>query len=141
VCISATDGNSSKFGSNPTPDQSGANFSFLEYVVLGYLRVTESLAGKKVVRSGTSHATVVATVVAAISMPVLRDCKGDFVSQDDKVAYQKTENALWTKRGMQKTFDEMTNMQLERDSCGFALYSHGPCCLLLATSMQKPRNL
>jgi hypothetical protein len=119
VCVNATDGNGNKFGGNPTPDRSGANFSFLGCAVPGYLRATESSTPKKVSRSGTSHATAVATAVAAISMQILRDCEHDFVSPDDKVAYQKTEKALRTKRGIQAIFYEMTNMQRRRDGYDF----------------------
>jgi subtilisin family serine protease len=119
LCINATDGNGDKFGGNPTPDRSGANFSFLGCAVPGYLRAIESEKVTKVARSGTSHATAVAAAVAAISMQIFQDCEGDFNSPDDKVAYQKTKEALRTKRGMQKIFYEMTNMQLGRDGYDF----------------------
>jgi hypothetical protein len=119
VCINATDGNGNKFGGNPTPDRSGANFSFLGCTVPGYLRAIESSTATKVYRSGTSHATAVATAVAAISMQILRDCESDFVSLAEKLAYKRTEKALRTKRGMQNVFYEMTHMQLARDGYDF----------------------
>jgi hypothetical protein len=119
LCINAAYGHGNKYGNNPTPGRNKTRFSLLGCAVEGYRRKVESTKPIKVSRCGTSHATAVATAVAAISMQILRDCRKHFDSADDEDAHQKAEKVLRTKPGMEKIFYHMTDMDRERDGYDF----------------------
>jgi hypothetical protein len=113
--MAAAHGNGKNYDYNPRPNRNRQSFSILGCAVPGYLP-SES---KKNYRSGTSHATAVATAVAAIIMQVLRDCKDDIIKDKEygREQYMYTENMLRTKSGMEKVFRQMVDE--DHDSGGY----------------------
>jgi hypothetical protein len=117
--ITAAHGNGNKYGNNPTPSRNSQSFSMLGYAVEGYLRAVDSPNPTKVRQSGTSHATAMATAVAAITMQILRDCKDEIIEEMGREAYDYTERTLRTKSGMETVFRQMSGQDQPRDGYCF----------------------
>jgi subtilisin family serine protease len=119
--MTAAHGGGDKYGRNPTPRLDRQSFSILGCAVPGYRRAAESQTAVKVAGSGTSHATAVATAVAAITMQILRDCKQQIVEQSETGidSYNRTERSLRTRAGMGAVFHQMVGANQERDGYQF----------------------
>lgn len=117
--MTAAYGEGNKYGKNPTPSRNRESFSILGCAVPGYLRAVESQTAAKVSRSGTSHATAVATAIAAITMQILRDCKEQLIEDFGTSSYDQTERVLRTKNGMEKVFRHMVGGDEQRDGYYF----------------------
>jgi hypothetical protein len=119
--MTAAYGLGNKYGRNPTPRRDRQNFSILGCAVQGYRRAVDSQTAVKESGSGTSHATAVATAVAAITMQILRDCKQQILEQSETgvESYNRTEQTLRTRTGMGAVFHNMGGSDQERDGYRF----------------------